>query len=385
MHEPCEPRGGGRDGCRARLASIAYHCGVQVAPLFSRQPDTLPHPVDEVVRSLWRPPRRQALSLALVFRDDVAVDTRAYPRIPRGVADQAVAELAWAALVGRVVRVHEGVDLPKSQLTCERAGRGSGAFVPTDQAVGQFVEPGAQSAQVEFVDQAGAPCFEQDRKIARVGDRCEQVLGGATRHPQGLAAIEAPGCEQQRPPGAFAKPGAEKRGGLQRRSQPAIHARAVDEGQKARAVDILLGLEHDRVVVHVYLRRRPPTICPGRAHGQRERPVHAAAPQRVQRDLPFAIRTEEAVRTGGDVFDQEVMAMRQAAQGAVPLPLEIIAELLRGRPVEGELAGQRVAQLCGAVARGELPIESLSEAANAQRQVVAAIDALGLPERRRAA
>ena len=152
--------------------------------------------------------------------------------------------------------------------------------------------------------------------------------------------FEAPACQQQRPPRALAKAGAEEPAGLHGVAQERVETRRRHPTQERVGVEVRAATRDDGVVVRLDVWRRVETLPPSGRQRQRDGAVHLAAPRGVQHHMPLAVRTRVAARRRQHLLHQHMLPMRQRCACRFPLPREEIHQLRGGDVVKAEPRAQ---------------------------------------------
>ena len=283
---------------------------------------------------------RGALRLRLERGDHGRIDARPQAAVVGRAANQVIVECGAPAVLRRVVRVHVAVDLVEGDARGEGAGglhRGHG---PPRRAGGEVCQGLFRGRQVELVAQAGAPCFEQHREIRQLGHRGHELLGLHPREPQRHPLLEAPACQQQRPPRALAKAGAEEPARLHGVPQERVEVHRRHPRHERVGVEVRAAARDDGVVVRLDVGRRVEALPPSGRQRQRDGAVHLAAPRGVQHHMPLTVRTRVAARRRQHLLHQHMLPMRQRCVRRFPLPREEIDQLGGGDVVKAEPRAQ---------------------------------------------
>ena len=143
-----------------------------------------------------------------------------------------------------------------------------------------------------------------------------------------------------------------------------------------------MDLRDDGVVVGVDIGFGIEALPPRGLHRERDGTVHATAPGGVQYDLLIAVGSRIAARPGADVFDQQVMPVRQVAVRRLALARQVVAQLLGGHGLECQVFAQMALEFISR-AGGEESVREFQEVADALGKVETAVHVLCAPERRR--
>ena len=340
------------------------------------------HPFRQIVGILRRIAGRGALRLRFEVDDRVLRDVGPQALVVNRLADQVFRERRRRLSFRRVVRVHVPAHLIESDARGERRGCGSLGDRDGDRAGFDVSQRLARGRHVEFVAEAGAPGFEQYGEVVQAPYGGEEFLRLHPRQPQRHALIEALARQQQGATRAFAKPRAEEAAALQGPPQQRFEVVRRHQGQKRGRVDTLLDLRDDGVVVGVDIGFGIEALPPRGLHRERDGTVHATAPGGVQYDLLIAVGSRIAARPGADVFDQQVMPVRQVAVRRLALARQVVAQLLGGHGLECQVFAQMALEFISR-AGGEESVREFQEVADALGKVETAVHVLCAPERRR--
>ena len=350
-------------------------------PFRLRRQHPLLGPFQPVVQAARFIALRPSLALGFKRLHHFQAQARAQACVAQGALNQIVAEGAQVVALRLIVRVHVAADLVEGQIAGEGAGRGGADAGPRQRAGVQIPQPVFEGRQVELVRQAGAPGFQQHRKVpVPLGGR-QQLLGLQPAHPQGQTLVEPLAGQQQGAAGALPKASAEEAGALQGLAQMAVQVLRPHQAQQLLRRQLVLELDDDGVVVCVDLRHRAVGRPPGGLQGQRPGAVEPPAPKAVDDHLLGRVRPLVAARPGLHPLQQQVAAMRQGGAGVPPLPLKVAAKLGRRSLVKTGLVdelGLQGVRTAGA----ELRFGVLQKAANPFREVKAAVQRLVAPKRR---
>ena len=261
-------------------------------PLSDRQGHPIPHPLAQFVLASRRVAGAQALRPRLEIRNHRGVDGRPQTLVEHGLGNEVVAQRRRPGAVRerRVVGVHVAADLLKSDAGGERTRHRGGSHRPRQIAGGDPLQRPPRRREIELVHKTGAPSLQQDGEVRQRPSGREQLFRLQARHPQRHALVEAALGDEQRPPGALAKAGAEEPRRLQRLPQQRLEVRRRHQIEQPRRVEVRRNLRHDDVVVRMHIRLGGEPLAPSGAQRERQRLVHAPAPERVQHHLALPLR-----------------------------------------------------------------------------------------------
>ena len=305
---------------------VPAHGFEQPFPLRRRQNPAFFHPIQEIPWRIRRVSRTESLPFHFEPLDPFGRNRRSHVRREHHVPDQIVTQLGNPARVGLVPHVHVFIDLPPAH-TARHGARTAGLRNgPGDSAAFQFRQEFSEAVQIELVLETGAPGLEEHRKIFVRQNGIHQLLGSKPTHPQRHAFIEFVAGQQKGAPAAFSETSTEKTGLLEPAPQQRFHRSTGYQAEKLIRTQLVRQNQGNAVIAGEQLDTPPEAGFPCSAQSHAKRPVHPAAPDRMQYDLISG----NPSRSRMDELDQQVMPVRQGASCGFFLFLEE-ADQLPGR------------------------------------------------------
>jgi hypothetical protein len=195
-------------------------------PLREGNQAALLHPVQKLIGVANGVAGEQAA--ALVFETSAQLDgqIRTQLRVEEQLIDQVGPEPRTSIPPRLIVAVHVGVDLLEARAARHRARRRGSDLRDRNGARLQLEQHPFEGRELEFLFEAAAPRFYQQREVFELTDRLEQLLGAQAAHPQRQSFAELAARHEQRPSGRFAEAGTEEARRFEAPAQVLLEARA---------------------------------------------------------------------------------------------------------------------------------------------------------------